>query len=146
MNTPVSIELSALARQFELCARQMHAINHDHGLYPAQWTILRYLAAMPEERRTSAETARYQHLAVGAVTRTVRTLITKGLISKRRSKVHHRAEQLDLTESGAALLRQDPFRAVDHAIRGLPETDQAVFSRVLGTLNAVMQGIAPDAA
>jgi DNA-binding MarR family transcriptional regulator len=132
------IEHSNVARQFELCARRMHAINHEHGLYPAQWTILRYLAAMPEELRTSAETARYQHLAVGAVTRTVRTLITKGLVSKRPSKVHHRAEQLDLTERGIALLGSDPFHAVDLAIRTLGDSDRAVFSRVLEILNGAM--------
>jgi DNA-binding MarR family transcriptional regulator len=141
--TQAAQPLSALTRLLELCGRQMHAVNHVAGLYPAQWSVLRYLAVMPDEQRTSASLARYQQLAFGAVTRTVRTLIIKELVSKGPSTAHHRAERLDLTEKGRTLLQLDPLVPVDVALKDLDANERDSAYRVLSLAMLALQAPKP---
>jgi DNA-binding MarR family transcriptional regulator len=128
-----------LARLFELAARSLHSAGHAHGLYPAQWTALRYLAIAEPNDRTSSALARFQQIAIGPVTRTVRTLIAKGYVVKAGQASHHRSERLDVTDSGAALLAMDPLRHIDGPLETLSAHDKAEFARLLGEIIAKLQ-------
>jgi DNA-binding MarR family transcriptional regulator len=130
--------ISAICRLFELAARSMHSAGFSGGLYPAQWTALRYLATSQPTDRTSAKLARFQQVAVGSVTRTVRTLISKGLVVEGPSAGHHRSKQLDLTRAGIALLRTDPLIALDQELASLPQRDARIFGMTLARVISVL--------
>src|SRR5690349_24584482 len=91
---------SATAELLELVARMLHSRGYAEDLFPAQWVALRYFAKAPAPRRTASDLARFQGLANGPVSRTVRTLIQKGLLAKAAVQPRGRAELLDLTETG----------------------------------------------
>jgi DNA-binding MarR family transcriptional regulator len=130
--------LGAITRLFELAARTLHSAGHSHGLYPAQWTALRYLASAAPGQRTSSALARFQQMAIGPVTRSVRVLIEKGLVVKGGSAGHHRSERLDLTPRGRALLDEDPLLAVDANLKRLAPDDLFLLSSVLGRIIATL--------
>jgi DNA-binding MarR family transcriptional regulator len=131
-NRPRSV--SAIGRLFELAARSLHSASFSEGLYPAQWSALRYLATAGPTERTSAKLARFQQLAVGPVTRTVRTLVAKGLLSEGPAAGHHRSKQLNLTEAGRRLLEKDPLIALDLELKTLSPQDARIISAVLGRI------------
>ena len=89
----------------------LHSRGYAEDLFPAQWVALRYFARAQRELRTASELARFQGLANGPVSRTVRTLVQKGLLRKAAEQPKGRAELLELTEAGDLLLRKDPGAA-----------------------------------
>lgn len=135
------ISASALAELLELTARMLHSRGYAEDLFPAQWMALRYFARTPAERRTASELARFQGLANGPVSRTVRTLVQKGLLAKAASQPKGRAEVLELTPSGVRLLRSDPTIALEAAIAKLEPGDQEAFARALET---ILRGLSAD--
>lgn len=137
--------ISAITRLFELSARSLHSAGFAGGLYPAQWTALRYLATSAPEDRTSAKLARFQQVAVGSVTRTVRTLIGKGLVSEGPSAGHHRSKQLDLTADGIALLGQDPLVELDRVLSTLPKREARILGMTLARIISVLHAEDDDA-
>ena len=126
-----TIPAAALAELLELAGRSMHSIGYAEGLYPAQWTALRYLAKAPDGMRTASELARFQGLANGPVSRTVRTLIQKGLVRKSASQPAGRAEHLEVTEEGAAFLDRDPALAIVEAIGAFSREEREALANAL---------------
>jgi DNA-binding MarR family transcriptional regulator len=114
-----TIPVSALVELIELAGRSMHSIGYAADLYPAQWTALRYFAKAPDGMRTASELARFQGFANGPVSRTVRTLLQKGLLRKAAVQPVGRAEHLELTAAGQKMLTQDPMGRVADALGGL---------------------------
>lgn len=137
--------ISALSRLFELAARSLHSAGFSSGLYPAQWTALRYLATAGPSDRTSAKLARFQQIAVGPVTRTVRTLINKGLVAEGPSAGHHRSKQLNLTEAGIRILAEDPLIALDDELSRLPEKEARLLGATLGRIVSILHAKDGDA-
>ncbi len=101
------------------------------GTLPAQWTTLRYLADAPEMSRTAAHIARFQQIALGPVTRTIRTLIAKGLVAKAGQGAHHRSELLALTAKGVQMLANDPLQPIISVLRSLPEGEHEKLAELL---------------
>ena len=120
-----------LALLMEQMARRLHAQGYADRLFPAQWAALRYLSAAEPERRTAIDLARFQGLASGAVARTVRTLITKGYVEKAGLVGRGRAERLDLTAKGRALVKRDPLGIVADALEPLDAAERAALGRGL---------------
>ena len=118
----------ALAYLLEQTARAIHSQGYAGDLFPAQWSALRYFARAEPNHRTASALANYQGLASGPVTRTVRTLITKGLLVKAGSLGRGRAERIDLTAAGETLLATDPLSEVAEALAELPEADRRCFA------------------
>jgi DNA-binding MarR family transcriptional regulator len=132
------ISASALAERLELVARMLHARGYANDLYPAQWMALRYFARAEPQRRTASDLARFQGLANGPVSRTVRTLILKGLLAKAEVQPKGRAEALDLTPAGRKLLESDPTLELETVLVRLTEADQDATARAL---ELVMTGV-----
>jgi DNA-binding MarR family transcriptional regulator len=132
------ISASALAELLELVARVLHSRGHAEDLFPAQWMALRYFAKAPAQRRTASDLARFQGLANGPVSRTVRTLIQKGLLAKAAVQPRGRAEVLDLTEAGRKVLQSDPTLEVEKLLGGLDEADQEGMGR---GLELILRGV-----
>src|SRR5690349_21461800 len=126
---PTSV--SALTELLELAGRSMHSIGYSDGLYPAQWTALRYFSKASDGARTASALARFQGFANGPVSRTVRTLISKGLLRKAESQPAGRAEHLEITENARSLLEHDPARVIAETIATLPEDEKAALDHAL---------------
>ncbi|MGQ3353773.1 MAG: MarR family winged helix-turn-helix transcriptional regulator [Phreatobacter sp.] len=134
-----SIRADALARLFEQSTRMVHSAGHSQGLFPAQWTALRYFAAADQGQRTAISLARFQGMAFGPVSRTVRTLIAKGLLRKAGSAGKGRAELLELTDQGHAILASDPLLAVVTALEGLDDPQRLALALALEQILVSMQ-------
>ena len=126
-----SLSTPALAELLELTARILHSRGHAEDLFPAQWAALRYFSRAPINQRTASELARFQGLANGPVSRTVRTLVQKGLLAKAAEQPKGRAELLELTPAGRTILERDPSRAVEAIISELGTSEQECFARSL---------------
>lgn len=126
-----SLSTSALAELLELTARMLHSRGHAGDMFPAQWAALRYFSRAPLGQRTASELARFQGLANGPVSRTVRTLIQKGLLTKAAEQPRGRAELLELTPAGRTVLESDPTLEVEQVIRQLAPDEQDCFARSL---------------
>lgn len=125
------ISAAALASLLEQIARRIHSQGYAADLFPAQWAALRYIQSTPPQLRTAIDLARFQGLASGAVARTVRTLIAKGLLRKIGTIGRGRAEQLELTESGLSLLAADPLQRIASSLEELPNADRECLARGL---------------
>jgi DNA-binding MarR family transcriptional regulator len=139
------ISTAVLASLLEQMGRRLHSQGYSSQLFPAQWAALRYVQLAVPERRTAIDLARFQGLASGAVARTVRTLISKGYLVKRGTIGRGRAEQLELTDRGIALLKKDPLRRVAEALNGLDDTERRTLAKSLETaIRATMPGNTPS--
>jgi DNA-binding MarR family transcriptional regulator len=117
----------------------MHGRAHAEGLYPAQWAALRYFKNASGAHATTAGLARYQGLALGAVARTVRTLVVNGCLQKAGSAGPGRAELVKLTRSGEALLHRDPLRPIAKAMHALPAEAQDILAETLEKIIALKE-------
>jgi DNA-binding MarR family transcriptional regulator len=111
-----SLPAQALATLLEQTGRVLHGLGYASDLFPAQWSALRYFGRAEPQHRTASALARYQGLATGPVTRTVRTLIGKGLLVKAGSLGRGRSERIDLTT--------DPLSTVTAALEELSDSDR----------------------
>jgi DNA-binding MarR family transcriptional regulator len=141
---PEAISAAALASLLEQVARRIHSQGYASDLFPAQWAAIRYLAAAPPQLRTAIDLARFQGLASGAVARTVRTLISKGLLVKLGTIGRGRAEQLELTALGRRILADDPLQSVAHALEILPAKDREALANGLEIAIRATMPIVPD--
>lgn len=121
----------ALADLLEIATRTLHSRLYRDGLFPAQWVALRYMDRAETAQRTASELARFQGMANGPVSRTVRTLLAKGLLQKASSQPKGRAEILELTEAGRKLLQRDPFREIADALQTLREEERQALATAL---------------
>ena len=69
-----------------------------------------------------------------SVSRTVRTLLHKGLISKAKEQPRGKAEILELTTSGRALLKLDPCRELESILSSLGDDARVLLGDTLETL------------
>ncbi|QRM33122.1 MarR family winged helix-turn-helix transcriptional regulator [Microvirga sp. VF16] len=113
------IPAPALARLLDQTSRALHSLGYAADLFPAQWAALRYFAWAEPAHRTASALARFQGLAVGPVTRTVRTLMAKGYVANVEGRVRGRSRRVELTEAGRALLAEDPFNLISKIIEEL---------------------------
>jgi DNA-binding MarR family transcriptional regulator len=136
---PASV--STLLELLELAGRSMHSIGYTEGLYPAQWTALRFFAKAPDGSRTASSLARFQGFANGPVSRTVRTLISKNLLRKAEPQPAGRAEHLEITDNARSILDHDPTAAIADAMQQLSETERAALERALKAVIKTASGV-----
>ena len=127
----VTPSTTAIADLLELLSRMLHARGYQHDMFPAQWVALRYFSKARRDLCTASELARFQGLANGPVSRTVRTLLQKGLLAKSKDQPRGKAELLELTASGRALLKLDPCRELEAILSGLGEDARAQLAGIL---------------
>lgn len=132
------ISPNALASLIALVARMLHSRGYAEDMFPAQWAALRYFARADSDKRTASDLARFQGLANGPVSRTVRTLVLKGLLAKTEQQPKGRSEWLEVTDAGMALLADDPMKALEIALADLDEADRQAAARVLDTVIRAM--------
>lgn len=121
----------------------MHSIGYTDGLYPAQWTALRYFSKANDGSRTASALARFQGFANGPVSRTVRTLISKGLLRKAESQPAGRAEHLEITDNARHILEHDPNAAIANAIAKFSDEEKAALEHALKQVIKAASGVWP---
>lgn len=134
------IRAAPLASLLEQVTRALHSKGHTEGLFPAQWVALRYFATVDKRRATAINLARFQGLAFGPVSRTVRTLIAKGLLAKAGSAGKGRGEIVAVTEAGRQLLTKDPLATVEDALEELTPPEREILAKSLQQVIFAVQG------
>ena len=130
----VRISSVGIAALIERASRLIHSIGYAEGLYPAQWTALRFFSEAPPSARTSAGLARFQGMSLGPVARTVRTLVEKGLLARAANPSSRRADLIAVTAAGQNLLKRDPRSAIAEAIETLPGDQRETLATAMETL------------
>ena len=80
-------------------------------------------------------------MAFGPVSRTVRTLIGKGLLRKAGSAGRGRAELLELSDEGHAMLANDPLGAVVRALEALDDGERVALAMALEQILTSIQPV-----
>jgi DNA-binding MarR family transcriptional regulator len=112
--------------------------GHAHGLKPAQWEALRYLARANRFSRTPGGLTAYLGLTKGTVSQTLMALERAGLVEKTGNPGDGRSVRLDLTDKGQALLPLDGMAALGDALRALPPASRAGLGEGLKALVGAM--------
>ena len=111
-------------RAVELVERLARLVGNDgraHGLKPAQWEALRYLARANRFSRTPRALASYLGSTKGTVSQTVMSLERAGLVAKAGNPADGRSVTLALSPAGRALLADDEIERLRRAADALPE-------------------------
>lgn len=121
-------------------SRLVYGISFTDGLFPAQWVALRYFHDAPEPARTLTALARFQKIHLAPVSRTVSTLVDKGLLTRRPHPGFKRGWLFDLTGEGRTLLERDPLRqSLGPPLAALAESEQAALGSLMKRIIAHMQ-------
>lgn len=125
-------------------SRLVYGVGFAEGLFPAQWVALRYFHDSPEAARTLTALARFQNIHLAPVSRTVSTLVDKGLLARRPHPGFKRGWLFDLTGEGRAMLARDPLRlSLGPPIAGMAEDERAMLGRLMKRIIAHMQTPSP---
>ena len=128
-----ALEAARLIDRIERLARGGVQI---HGLNPAQWEALRYLARANRFSRTPAGLAAYLGSTRGTVSQTLIALEQKGFVARRASEKDRRSVDLGLTPKGLEALADDPLLDVARDVAGATDDDAAA---VAGTLKRALR-------
>ena len=127
-----------VAELIDRLARLTRELQFVHGLNPAQWEALRFLARANRYSRSPGALAEFLGTTKGTASQTLIALENKGYIARERSDSDRRAMHLELTDAGRTLLEQDPIHTIEQAAgRVNPELGQALvqgLSRLLHDL------------
>ena len=120
---------AAIAPLIERLARLMRAAEHAHGLNPAQWEALRYIARANRFSNSPGALTRYLGATKGTVSQTVQALERKGLLTKASRMGEKRSVVLALTETGRAMLCNDPWARLSAAEADLSDKTRRRMAR-----------------
>lgn len=115
----------------ERVSRLLRSASFQHGLYPAQWEALRYLAVANKFSNSPKALARYLGATKGTVSQTVGALVGKNLILKATRADDERSVTLTLSEEGREILKKDPLRFAGGSIEAMGEKTRKRFSKGL---------------
>ncbi|MDJ0948709.1 MAG: MarR family transcriptional regulator [Alphaproteobacteria bacterium] len=99
--------------------RAVQCVQFTHGLNPAQWEALRYIARANRYSRTPSALAEYLGTTKGTASQTVKALEAKGYLERRQTAADRRVSRLELTDAGSKLLALDPLRRVEASLAHL---------------------------
>lgn len=114
--------------------RMTRCLQFAHGLNPAQWESLRFIARANCFSRTPSALATFLGTTKGTASQTLIALEKKGCMRRLRDGADKRVTRLEITEAGEALLARDPLRCVDNAAAGLSSELNKALRTALGSL------------
>ncbi len=129
---------TSIAPLIERLSRILQNDTHAHGLKPAQWEALRYLARANRFSRSPSALTAYLGLTKGTVSQTLQALDRKGLIRKTVADGDRRSVKLDLMKSGEKLLADDPMADLGSSIADMPK---AVREELGTSLERLLKGM-----
>ncbi|MEK9708000.1 MAG: MarR family transcriptional regulator [Alphaproteobacteria bacterium] len=137
-NTEI-IEKYTLTRLLDRIGRILRGLQYSHGLNPAQWDSLRFLAQANRFSRTPGALAVFLRTTKGTASQTLNALEKKGYLKRVPDSKDKRVRHIELTEAGVAALADDPLISLDLAISQLPDEVIDAMAEGLRQLCANMQ-------
>ncbi len=130
---------SRTAAHIERIALVLRQHEGSHGLNPAQWTVLRYLAKANRFSRSPTAVAEFMAATKGTVSQTLISLQKKGLVAKTVRAADKRSVCIEVTPAALARLEsEDPMQRLLAPLAELPPLHTSLMSqalsRVLGTM------------
>jgi DNA-binding MarR family transcriptional regulator len=104
-------------------------------LTAAQWTGLRFFARANAASRTPSAFASFQATTRGTASQMVKSLESRGLLTRRRNDADGRSVRFEITEAGRAMLAHDPLRHLVTALERLDPEARESFLRTLARLS-----------
>ncbi len=126
--------VTKIVEMIEQLSRLTHSAGHDEGLYPIQWTALRFFSEAPAWLRTTVGFAQFQGMSVARVTRTVRILADKGLLARAANPLSRRTDLIALTHAGLTMMQRDPRLSLTESLERMPTEQKAALAAALETL------------
>jgi DNA-binding MarR family transcriptional regulator len=111
------------------------------GLTPAQWAALRYIARANRFSRTPSAFAAFHGTTRGTASQTIKSLESRGYLTRIWSKVDRRSCQLVLTDKARAIFVNDSFEALVRAADALPPSVRGHF---VSTLQRMLHQVARE--
>ncbi|WP_264214740.1 MarR family winged helix-turn-helix transcriptional regulator [Leisingera thetidis] len=109
-------------------------------LTAAQWTCLRFFARANGSTRTPSSFASFQATTRGTASQIIKSLESRGLITRRRSERDGRSVCFDLTETAYEMLAYDPLRDLVGVIKQLETAERDRFLDTLSRLASALAG------
>lgn len=120
-------------------SRMTRGLQYAHGLNPAQWDALRYLARANSYSRTPGGLAQFLGTTKGTASQTINALEKKGFLTRCADPDDKRVRRIVLTGDGEALLARDPLNCLDIAVRNLDPAVADIVANGLGQLSSALQ-------
>ena len=139
MNDVVPTEPSHLTDLLDRIQRMTRGLQYAHGLNPAQWDTLRYVARVNSYSRTPGALAQFLGTTKGTASQTINALETKGLLTRCADPDDKRVRRIVLTAAGEALLARDPLHCLELAARKLTPEVAGAMAAGLGQLTRDLQ-------
>ncbi|QEX24598.1 MarR family transcriptional regulator [Hypericibacter adhaerens] len=111
--------------------RLIYSQSFVHGLNPAQWGALRYLARANESVQTLTHFARAHCVSKAAASDTISALVRKKLVVRNKDPSDGRVMRIGLTAEGRGLLDSDPLNLLVDALEGLLPQQQVQAAEIL---------------
>ena len=111
----------SVSRLLDRLGRMARGLQYCHGLNPAQWDSLRFVAQANRFSRTPGALATFLGTTKGTASQTLNALEKKGYLSRVPDPDDKRVRHIELTDKGAELLAEDPLNCLDQAISRLPD-------------------------
>jgi DNA-binding MarR family transcriptional regulator len=124
----------AIASLVDRLSRLAHSLQYSHGLNPAQWNALRFLARANKYSTSPGVLADYLGTTKGTISQTLIALESKGLIHRIRCEEDRRKVRLGLTKTGHAMLELDPLHEIERASTSVPVQDHACLVAAMTTI------------
>jgi DNA-binding MarR family transcriptional regulator len=126
-------EARAIAELLELIATSGYQ-RDMLGLGPVQWRALRYFAAAIASACTLTAYSSHHATTKASASKTLNSLIRKGLMRRVPNPGDARSHFIELTEAGREILAEDPIEPLTAAIGRLGEGDRATVAEALRTI------------
>ena len=123
----------AIAELIELLARSLASRGFSHGLNPAQWAALRYIAQADESARSIGAFAKFHLTTPSSASQTMTALAKKKLVVKTRGG-DSRMRMLQLTAKGRRYLKNDPITELTQAIHSLSDEQLFLVAEIMARL------------
>lgn len=117
---PDNTDKESLSRLLDRIGRMARGLQYCHGLNPAQWDSLRFLAQANRFSRTPGALAVFLGTTKGTASQTLNALEKKGYLTRVTDPEDKRVRHIELTAEGESLLAEDPLNCLDLAIERLP--------------------------
>jgi len=141
MTTSGSTTAQELVELLVQLGRAAYADCAADGLTPAQWTALRFFSRANRFSRTVSAFAEFHATTRGTASQTVKSLVDRDLLARRRSERDGRSVIFQLTGSGRSMLRRDPLLAL---VRAAEKLEPASSRRVGDELARVRDWLAEE--
>jgi DNA-binding MarR family transcriptional regulator len=121
--------------------RAARSEDRRSSLTAAQWTCLRFFARANGITRTPSGFASFQATTRGTASQIIKTLESRGLITRQRSDRDRRSVRFDLTQMGRATLLEDPLRDLIGVIGQLQDDERDRFLETLSRMASAVAGL-----